>query len=325
MSRWTLAAAGVAAVASITAVTSGALASAGTNGVVLVHTSSELSKALAGAYPGQVINLADGKYSGHFVAQVAGTASAPIVLRGSRNAVLDGGAVAMGITLRLRGVSHWRLENFTVRGAQKGIVLDGSSQNVLTGLDIGQTGMEAVHFRSGSSDNALEYSDVHDTGRYAAGYGEGVYIGSALSNWSTYGNGGPDRSDRNTLLKNHIWATTAENIDIKEGTVSGAVTGNSLDGTAITGANDGDSLLDLKGNNYRVEGNTGVRTPLDGFQTHVQLDGWGRGNVFAGNILSASAAGYGIRVQTPSGTANVVQCDNIVRGASLGLANMSCT
>lgn len=325
MSRWTLAAASVVAMASIGTVMSGSLAGAGTDGTLLVHNSRELSGALAGVSPGQVIELADGTYPGRFVAQVAGTARAPIVLRGGRNAVLDGGEVTTGITLRLKGVKHWRLENFTVRGAQKGLVLDGSSFNVLAGLDVGRSGMEAVHFRSSSSDNRLENSDVHDTGRYVARYGEGVYIGSAMSNWSTYGGGGPDRSDRNAVTKNRIWATTAENIDVKEGTTSGVVSGNYLDGAGLTGDDVGDSVLDLKGNKYLVQANTGVNAPLDGFQTHVQLDGWGRENVFAGNSLNVGDAGYGIRVQQPLTSANVVRCDNVVTGTSRGLANIPCT
>lgn len=292
--------------------------------VSTVRTGAELTAALSAAAPGQVIQLADGVYKGRFVASTSGTAAAPVVLRGGRGAVLDGGDVKKGYALHLSGANHWRLQGFTVRGAQKGLVLDRSSNNVITGLDIGFMGMEAVHFRTASSHNRLEDSDVHDTGLYVGGYGEGVYIGSAKSNWSKYGGGGPDRSDRNVVIRNRIWATTAENVDVKEGTTGGVLRDNWFDGSGITGEHYGDSWIDLKGNGYLVAGNTGVNAPRDGFQTHVQLSGWGRDNVFSANTLTVNASGYGIDVYSPATTGNVVRCDNAVQGAARGLSNIAC-
>lgn len=211
-----------------------------------------------------------------------------------------------------------------MRGAQKGVVLDRSSEVVMDGLDVGGSGMEAIHFRTGSSDNRLTNSLVHDTGRVEPGFGEGVYVGSAASNWSTYGDGGPDRSDRNAIVGNRIWRTTAESIDVKEGTTGGVISDNSFDGAGLSGAHFADSWLDLKGNGYRVAGNIGVGTLLDGFQTHVQLPGWGRENVFTGNRLTVDAPGYGINVDEPADTGNVVACDNTASGAGRGLSNLPC-
>jgi hypothetical protein len=291
-----------------------------------VRTAAELTTALSEARPGQVVQLADGTYRGRFAIATSGTADRPIVLRGGRGAVLDGGDPTGGYALHLRSADWWRLEGFTVRGAQKGVVLDSSDRNVLTGLDVGSTGMEAVHFRSSSSDNRLEGSSVHSTGLADAGFGEGVYIGSAMSNWGKYGQGGgPDRSDRNVVTGNQFHSVTAENIDVKEGTTGGLVSGNSFDGAGTTGANHADSWLDVKGNGYRIEGNTGRAAPLDGFQTHVPLAGWGRDNVFSGNRLSVDADGFGINVQgADTSTGNVVRLDNVVTGAAGGLANVPC-
>ncbi|HEV7871164.1 MAG TPA: chondroitinase-B domain-containing protein, partial [Modestobacter sp.] len=123
-----------------------------------VRTAAELTAALRSAKPGQVIELADGTYKGTFKMTTSGTASKPIVLRGGRGAVLDGGDPAHLITVQLQGADFWRLEGFSVRGAQKGVVLDDSNKNVLSQLDISKSGMEAVHFRSSSSDNRLENS-----------------------------------------------------------------------------------------------------------------------------------------------------------------------
>jgi hypothetical protein len=291
-----------------------------------VSGAAGLQTALTSARPGQVIELADGVYGGRFVASASGTAAAPIVLRGGRGAVLDGGTASTGVTLQLKGANHWRLEGFTVRGGQKGVVLDSSNHDVLSKLDVGQTGMEAVHFRSSSSDNRLEGSSVHHTGRVNAGFGEGVYVGSAMSNWGTYGNsGGMDRSDRNVIAGNRIYAVTAENIDIKEGTAGGEISGNVLEGIGMTGAHHADSWIDLKGNGWLVAGNTGTKAVLDGIQTHVQLPGWGRDNVLRGNRLTVDAAGYGINIQgADSSSRNAIGCDNTVTGAGRGMANLPC-
>jgi hypothetical protein len=291
-----------------------------------VSGAAGLQTALTSARPGQVIELADGVYGGRFVASASGTAAAPIVLRGGRGAVLDGGTASTGVTLQLKGANHWRLEGFTVRGGQKGVVLDNSNHDVLSKLDVGQTGMEAVHFRSSSSDNRLEGSSVHHTGLVNAGFGEGVYVGSAKSNWGKYGNsGGMDRSDRNVIAGNRIYAVTAENIDIKEGTTGGEISGNVLEGNGMTGAHHADSWIDLKGNGWLVAGNTGTKAVLDGIQTHVQLPGWGRDNVLRGNRLTVDATGYGINIQgADSSSRNAIGCDNTVTGAARGMANLPC-
>ena len=59
---------------------------------VAVTTAAELSTALAGAQPGDVITLADGVYAGSFTLNASGTAADPIVIRGERRdgAILDG-------------------------------------------------------------------------------------------------------------------------------------------------------------------------------------------------------------------------------------------
>jgi hypothetical protein len=289
-----------------------------------VDNSTELRAALADAAPGQVLELADAVYQGRFVIERSGSQGAPIVLRGSSRAVLDGGAVGSGYTLHLDGADHVRVEGVTVRGGQKGVVLDEADHVVLSGLDVGHTGMEAVHFRTSSSDNRLEASAVHDTGLVEPGFGEGVYIGSATSNWGKYGDGGgPDRSDRNVVVGNRIYEVTAENIDVKEGTSAGVISGNTLDGAGLTGEHYADSWIDLKGNGYLVAENTGAHSLLDGFQTHVQLTGWGQRNVFRGNRLTVGGDGVGINVHRADvSTGNVVACDNLVVDADL--ANVPC-
>ena len=307
---------------------SGVAPAAGTGPVAtrVVRNAAQLTTAVESAEPGDVIELADGTYAGQLTLTASGTANRPIVLRGSSRAVIDGGDPASGYAVHLDGADHWQLQGFTVRGGQKGVVLDDSDHNVLSGLDVGRTGMEAVHFRTSSSDNRLADSAVHDTGLVEAGFGEGIYIGSATSNWGKYGErGGPDRSDRNVVSGNHVYAVTAENIDVKEGTTAGVISGNTLDGAGMTGDHYADSWIDLKGNDYEVVSNVGEHAVLDGIQTHVQLDGWGRDNVFSRNVLEVDGDGYGINIHRgDSSSGNVVTCDNVVTAAGGGLSNVDC-
>ena len=303
-----------------------AAAGSESSGARRIDSREDLADALRAARPGDVLHLSDGAYEGRFVARVSGSASAPIVLRGGRGAVLDGGPTSEpGYALHLLGADHWRLEGFSVRGGQKGIVLDGSNHNVLNGLDVASTGMEGVHLRSASSDNRIENSSVHGTGLAEPGFGEGIYLGSAKANWSKFGGGKADRSDRNVVVGNRIYATTAENIDIKEGTTGGVISGNFLDGSSMTGANSADSWIDVKGRGYRIVENIGVDALANGFETHVVLDGWGRDNVFAANTLKVNSPGFGVKVDRPADSANVVGCDNAVTGAESGRSNITCT
>jgi hypothetical protein len=110
--------------------------------------------------------------------------------------------------------------------------------------------------------------DVHDTGLRSPQFGEGIYVGSAVSNWhATDGTGvpygenggaGPDRSDRCLIEGNRIWNTTAEGIDVKEGTVGGIIRGNRFDNCGWSGENSADSWVDVKGSGWLVEDNTGA-------------------------------------------------------------------
>lgn len=296
-----------------------------------VTDAASLTRALAAARPGQTIVLAAGTYRskdvrntarsgpGRFVATTPGTAAAPITVRGPRGAVIDGGGTGGGYGLHLVGADHWRLQGFTVSSASKGIVLDRSSHVRIEDVRVTDIGAEGVHFRSFSSDNVLSGSEVDHTGVRKPNFGEGVYVGSAVSNWPTHSGSAPDASDRNQILDNRITATGAENIDLKEGTSAGVVRGNVLDGSAIAGRNSADSWIDVKGNDYRIEGNRGTQSLLDGFQVHVQAEGWGRGNVFTGNVLDVRAPGVGIWLQDKAvDQGNVIRCSNVVKGATAG-------
>lgn len=286
---------------------------------VTVSSADDLTRALAAARPGDSIRLADGTYAGKFVASTSGTQAAPIFLCGGPGAVLDAGGTESGYGFHLDGAGWWRLVGFTVQNAQKGVIADRSSHSVIQGLTVRDIGDEGIHLRSSSSDNLVAGNTVRDTGKRRDKFGEGIYIGSATSNWDKYSDGGPDRSDRNVIRGNSISGTTAESVDIKEGTSSGVLVGNVFDGSALT-EEGGDSWVDVKGNSWLIQGNRGAHSKVDGFQTHNVSDGWGTGNVFRGNTATA-VGDYGIALKPVLG--NKIACDNKASGGK-GLSNVDC-
>jgi hypothetical protein len=301
---------------------------------VPVSTPQQLTAALADARPGDTIRLAAGTYNGTFYATASGTATAPITLTGPATAILSNRPAGCdpnrparitycGYGLHLNRVSYWRLTGFTVTSASKGIVLYG-------------TDTEGIRFRTSSSDNLLENSSIHDTGRSTVGFGEGLYIGSAQSDWPKYGEkggSGPDRSNRNQVRNNHFGPNvTAEHIDIKEGTVNGVVAANTFNARGIRGAHFADSWIDLKGSGYALTGNHGSYSGtalIDGYQVHQIVPGAGCGNVFRNNDSDlGGASGYAIDIPEQSGCSarpNVVYSSNTVRNAGKGLTNIPVT
>lgn len=329
---------------------------------VTVSTATELYTALSDAQPGDVITLVDGSYlvsSSQTEAAANGTASQPIILKGSRNAIITTGDNTSGhYGLHVTG-DYWQLQGFRVTNCKKGIVMDGAQHVLLDGIEVDTIGQEAVHFRSSSADGIIQNCDIHDTGVSSPQYGEGVYVGSAVSNWtSTYtdpttgqavtfgenGGTGPDRSDRCQVLNNHMWNVRAEGCDLKEGTSSGLVQGNLFEACGWTGENSADSAIDVKGTLWTIATNTvspllpDGSTPgdttdptsafLDGFQTHVisgSTADSGTNNTFQDNTLVNSIPGYLVRINPTSGTGNVVYDDNTASGAALGVANIPLT
>jgi nitrous oxidase accessory protein NosD len=288
-----------------------------------VSSAADLQRALDAAVPGQVIRLADGRYAGNFLATAKASAQAPIHLCGSRGAVLDGGQIDGDYTLHLSGAAYWQVSGLTLTGGKKGVMVDAGVGNRIEGLMVTSVGDEAIHLRTNSTDNVVSGNAVRDTGQRRAKFGEGIYIGSAKSNWCQISNCEPDRSDRNVIEGNDVSGTTAEAVDIKEGTSGGVLRGNTFDGSAMLAS---DSWVDVKGNGWRIEDNSGTAAPVDGFQVHEVVDGWGRGNVFTGNAGTLDAKGYVVHVagSRTLQESTTVSCDNKAGGAGSGLSNVVC-
>jgi hypothetical protein len=84
-----------------------------------------------------------------------------------------------------------------------------------------------------------------------------------------------------------------------------------------------DSWVEIKGNGYTVSDNRGSATIRDGFQVIVVVPGWANDNLFARNVADVGASGFGFRLD-PKASGNRVTCDNVVRAAAAGFANVSC-
>ncbi len=275
----------------------------------LVESSDELIAALAAAAPGDVIVLAAGTYRGNFVASASGTAGEPIALCGTADSILDGGDVGSGYVFHLNGAAYWQLSGFSVTNGQKGVMADATVGSVIEGLTVSRIGDEAIHLRKFSTDNVVRGNTISDTGHRKPKFGEGIYIGSAESNWCDITGCQPDRSDRNVIEGNLI-----------SGTTGGVLRGNSFDGSALQEA---DSWVDVKGNDWLIDGNSGTNSHLDGFQTHEIIDGWGTGNTFTNNSATVNGDGFGFSL-TPARD-NVVECSNAVSAAREGYSNVDCS
>jgi hypothetical protein len=318
-----------------------------------VSTAAQLQAALANASAGQTIKLAAGTYRGSFVTQRAGTAAQRITLTGPANAVLvnDGPSGTgpscpaptagwdPGYGLWLFSAPYWNLTGFTVAESKKGIVLDNSHHTTIDGVYVHHVDEEAIHFRRSSADSVVRNSQITNTGLVQPGYGEGVYIGSANSNWACHGNsGGVDRSDRVQVIGNRIGPNiAAEPIDVKEGTHNGVIRGNTFNGQGITGENSADSWIDVKGIGYVIEDNTGTFTTpgtfANGYETHNPSTTPsfmnGCGNVWRNNRSDLGGVGqYAINITSTSkctGNLNVVYASNTVTRAVRGLTNITVT
>lgn len=301
--------------------------------IVNVSTSTQLKNALLNALPGDDIVIASGTYTGKFIIDKSGAVNHRIKLTGKGTVVFDAQNYTTGYVLYVTA-NYWDIANISITNGLKGIMTDSACYNNFIGLKVYGIGEEGIHLRKFSKFNLISNCKVYNTGLKTADYGEGIYVGSAKSNWATYTNGLEDRCDSNTIFHNSIGPNcTAECIDIKEGTTGGIIKENYLDATGITGANSADSWMDVKGNYYSIESNNGYNPSgsllVDGFQVHCVWAGWGSYNEFKGNYCTVNASGYGINVVLTSsqGTAvgNKVYSSNVNNNAASGLTNISIT
>jgi Big-like domain-containing protein len=293
---------------------------------VPVSSAAQFQAAVADARPGDVIELADGTYTGYPNVHASGTAERRIVLCGTGRAVLQTGSQDSGHALWLDGASYWTLSGLVLTNSMGGLQISRGSHNVVQWVEVHNTGQHAIHISQLSSYNVVRNSQIHHTGRRKPEFGEGVYVGSWVDHWCQRTACQPDRSDRNQVLDTRFGPyVTAEHVQVMEGTTGGVVRGNTFDGAGMgaPAAPWADSWVAVMGNEYVVEDNRGARALKNGFEVYVSADGWGRGNVFRRNLADVQADGYGFQVDSRVGGSTAVACDNTVRNAA-GFANVAC-
>lgn len=268
--------------------------------IISVATTEELKTALANARPGDEIILAEGEYLYNgttpkgrmFTAEADGTEEQPIILRSEdpqHPAVISGTTTESNYALTITG-DWWEIRDLKIKNASKGIILDNSNYTKLINCEVYQIGAEGIHFRDNSSYCLAESCKVHDTGLVSPGYGEAIYVGSAVST-TDYGHDCNDNIIRRCELGPNV---TAEHIDVKEYTTGTIIEYCTFDGTGISGEHYADSFVDIKGNDCILRYCSGYRNGCEkinhAFSMNQIVEGWGLNAYIYGNKVYMDTA-----------------------------------
>ena len=264
---------------------------------VNVSTVSDLTSATLAAKAGDTIWVAPGKYelpstnckNDTFVNSTGrdcgliwlgadGTKTNPIVLAGSDPVDLPeifSSDYKHNYGIHVTG-NYVILKNLKIHSFSKGVVFDNSVGALMEDCEVYHTGNEIVHVRDSSQQVTLNRNFIHGSGYEIAKYGEGIYVGTYNTGWASSqqadrdaGFWGTDASQHRysgydwrvndtKITCNIVSGTTAENIDVKEGTVRGFVQGNMFIGDSLDYNGEvsyDDANIDMKGASWTVTGN----------------------------------------------------------------------
>lgn len=267
---------------------------------VYVKNTEELKSALKNAKAGDEIILAEGEYiysgstpKGHmFTGEADGTEENPIVIRSENPknpSVLSGTDINGNYVLTITG-DWWEVQDIKITNASKGIILDNSNHTKLINCEVYNIGAEGIHFRDNSSYCVADSCSIYNTGRVSAGYGEGIYVGSAKST-TGYGYNCDYNTIRNCRFGPDV---TAEHIDIKEYTTGTVIENCIFDGTGISGEHYSKSFINVKGNDCIIRDCIGYRNKCEkitrAFETNQVVDGWGQNTYLYGNKVYMDTA-----------------------------------
>lgn len=286
---------------------------------VTVSSSRQLSSALAAARPGSVIRLAAGTYTGAFELTAAGTATTPIWVCGTSDAVIEGESPSTGTAFRLDGAAHVRLAGFTVARALQGVMVKRSTHVSVSDLIVKDIGYEGIHLYAFTTDSTVTHNTIVRTGSLDVAFGEGIYIGTSQRRWAEVTGGVPDRSDRNTITYNTIKSAGSESIEAKEGTSGGTIAFNTFEGHRS--GSRAMAWVAVTGSDWIVARNQGEDAVQHGYASMTWSE-WGYDNLFTGNTGIPSSSGYGVWVQQKDRRVDVA-CDNDIEAAK-GFTNVFC-
>ena len=264
---------------------------------VNVSTVADLTSATLNAKAGDTIWVAPGKYelpssncqNDKFVNETGrdcgliwlgadGTKANPVVLAGSdpkNPPEIFSSDYKHNYGVHVTG-NYVILKNLKIHSFSKGVVFDNSVGALMEDCEVYHTGNEIVHVRDSSQQVTLNRNFIHGSGYEIAKYGEGIYVGTYFKSWAssqqsdkTAGFWGADASQHRysgydwrvndtKITCNIVSGTTAENIDVKEGTVRGIVQGNMFIGDSLDYNGEvsyDDANIDMKGASWTVTGN----------------------------------------------------------------------
>ena len=264
---------------------------------VNVSTVSDLTSATLAAKAGDTIWVAPGKYellstnckNDTFVNSTGrdcgliwlgadGTKNNPVVLAGSdptNPPEIYSSDYMHNYGIHVTG-NYVILKNLKIHTFSKGVVFDNSVGALMEDCEVYHTGNEIVHVRDSSQQVTLNRNFIHGSGYEIAKYGEGIYVGTYNTGWASSqqadrdaGFWGTDASQHRysgydwrvndtKITCNIVSGTTAENIDVKEGTVRGIVQGNMFIGDSLDYNGEvsyDDANIDMKGAYWTVTGN----------------------------------------------------------------------
>ncbi len=264
---------------------------------VNVSTVADLTSATLNAKAGDTIWVAPGKYklpsdncqNDKFVNETGrdcgliwlgadGTKNNPVVLAGSdptNPPEIYSSDYKHNYGIHVTG-NYVILKNLKIHSFSKGVVFDNSVGALMEDCEVYHTGNEIVHVRDSSQQVTLNRNFIHGSGYEIAKYGEGIYVGTYNTGWASSqqadrdaGFWGTDASQHRysgydwrvndtKITCNIVSGTTAENIDVKEGTVRGIVQGNMFIGDSLDYNGEvsyDDANIDMKGASWTVTGN----------------------------------------------------------------------
>ena len=163
-------------------------------------------------------------------------------------------------------------QGYHLTTALKGFYAENCSNITIQNLNIHNIGMEGLHILHDSSFCNIYNNRIYDTGLGInpdttvndAKFGEGIYIGSAYDNWDDKTIA--DKTHDINIYYNNVYNTTAECVDIKEGTYNGVVESNYFDGKKMV-AEYADSWIDIKGEYWIICYNECKYTITNGIKT----------------------------------------------------------
>ncbi len=281
---------------------------------------ASIQKALNLVQPGDGIILAEGVYLQDFFTERDGSKEKPIVITGSKKAIVKG----TGESVKIVEIAHdyYVLQGFTVDGlagdsgdkknyrdkliyVQGKDALNGVVGMRILDMDIKNAGGECLRIKYFAQKNEVAYSNIYGCGAYdfifngGGKNGEGVYVGTAPEQVAKDKNPTQDvdNSNENWIHDNNINTQGNECVDIKEGS-----SGNLVEKNKCTGQKDRESGgFDARGSGNIFRGNESYGNSGAGIRLGGDKDDDGINNIIENNFLHDNENG-GIKiVRNPQG------------------------